>query len=136
MPQSGLDFKAAFQVEKLEGKFWRMVMHIEEDVRKVGPLGNKEVITRKLVPKKEEFEDGYMIYFPQGHSMFVAADDEEQLRRIGVLEQPRLVDMNSGEEVPADIALTPKEIVERSQNNRPRARSTGGLATLSGQEIE
>ena len=41
-----------------------------------------------------------MIYFPQGHSMFVAADDEDQLRRIGVLEQPRLVDMNTGEEVP------------------------------------
>ena len=107
-----------------------MVMHIEEDVRKVGPLQNKEVITRKLVPKKEEFEDGYMIYFPQGHSLFVAADDEEQLRRIGVLEQPRLVDMNSGEEVPSDMALTPKEIVERKQFNRPRAASTGGLSAL------
>ena len=90
MPTSNADFKPAFQVEKMTGKFWRMVMHIEEDVRKVGPLQNKEVITRKLVPKKEEFEDGYMIYFPQGHSMFVAADDEEQLRRIGVLETTAL----------------------------------------------
>ena len=130
-----VDFKPAFQAEKVTGNFTRMVMHIEEDVRKVGPLGNKEVITRKLVPKQEVFHDGYMIYFPQGHSMFVASDDEEQLQRIGVLEQPRLVDMNSGEEVPADIALTPKEIVERKQNNRPRAR-TGGLATLNGEEIE
>ena len=50
-----LDFKPAFQAEKVTGKFFSMVMHIEEDVRKVGPLGNKEVITRKLVPKKEEF---------------------------------------------------------------------------------
>lgn len=131
-----LDFKPAFQAEKVTGNFFRMVMHIEEDVRKVGPLGNKDVITRKLVPKKEEFSEGYMIYFPQGHSMFVAADDEDQLRRIGVLEQPRLVDMNTGEEVPDNLNLTPKEIVERKQMNRPRARTTGGLATLSGQEIE
>jgi hypothetical protein len=130
MPQSSMDFKPAFQAERITGKFWRMVMHIEEDVRKVGPLGNKEVITRKLVPKKEEFEDGWMIYFPQGHSMFVAADDEEQLARIGVLGQPRLVDMNSGEEVPDNLNLSPKEIVERSQNNRPRARSTGGLTEI------
>ena len=35
-----------------------------------------------------------------------------------------------------NLNLTPKEIVERKQMNRPRARTTGGLATLSGQEIE
>ena len=131
-----LDFKPAFQAEKITGNFFRMVMHIEEDVRKIGPLGNKEVITRKLVPKREEFTDAYMVYFPQGHSLFIAADDEDQLRRIGVLAQPKLVDMNTGEEVPDNLNLTPKEIVERKQNNRPRARSTGGLATLSGEEIE
>jgi hypothetical protein len=130
MATSNIDFKPAFQSERVTGKFTRMVMHIEEDVRKVGPLGEKSVITRKLVPKQEEFSEGWMVYFPQGHSIFLAADDEEQLRRIGVLEQPRLVDMNSGEEVPSDIALSPKEIVERSQNNRPRNRSTGGLTEI------
>lgn len=129
MPTSSLDFKPAFQAERVTGKFTRMVMHIEEDVRTVGPLGNKEIITRKLVPKLEEFNDGYMVYFPQGHSIFLAADDEEQLKRIGVLEQPRMVDMNSGEEVPADISLTPKEMVERSTHNRRRG-STGGLTEI------
>lgn len=131
-----LDFKPAFQAERVTGHFTRMVMHIEEDVRSVGPLGNKQVITRKLVPKQEVFTEGWMVYFPQGHSMFIAADDEEQLHRIGVLEQPRLVDMNSGEEVPMDLALSPKEIVERKQFNRPRARATGGLATITDGEIE
>jgi hypothetical protein len=131
-----LDFKPAFQAEKVTGNFTRMVMHIEEDVRNVGPTGNKQVITRKLVPKQEVFHDGYMVYFPQGHSMFIAADDEEQLQRVGVLEQPRLVDMNSGEEVPSSLALSPKEIVERAQHNRPRARATGGLATITDGEIE
>jgi hypothetical protein len=131
-----LDFKPAFQAERVTGKFTRMVMHIEEDVRSVGPLGNKQVITRKLVPKQEEFTEGYMIYFPQGHSMFIAADDEEQLQRVGVLGQPRVVDMNSGEEVPADFALTPKEIVQRAQNNRPRARSVGGLTEVLEGSVE
>jgi hypothetical protein len=127
MPQ--LDAKPAFQAEKVTGNFFRMVMHIEEDVRKIGPLGNKEVITRKLVPKREEIKEGYMVYFPQGHSMFVAADDTEQLTRIGVLEPPRMVDMNSGEEIPNQYNLTPKEIVENSQR-RARPRMTGGLTDI------
>lgn len=124
------DFKPAFQAEKVTGTFMRMVVHIEEDVRKVGPNQDKSLITRKMVPKQDVFTEGYMIYFPQGHSLFVAADDEEQLRRIGVLAPPKLVDMNSGEEVPADLDLTPKQTVERKQNNRPRARSTGGLTEV------
>lgn len=135
MPTATNDFKPAFQAERVTGKFSRMIMHIEEDVRKVGPNGDKSIITRKLVPKKEEFSDGWMIYFPQGHSLFVAADDDEQLQRIGVGDRPKLVDMNSGEEVPDNLNLSPKEIVARAENNRPRAR-TGGLATLSGEEIE
>ena len=91
-----MDFKPTFQCEKVTGTFFRMVMHIEEEVRDVGPLKNKQIIARSIVPKREEFNEGYMIYFPQGHSMFVAADDIEQLQRIGVLEQPQMIDMNSG----------------------------------------
>jgi hypothetical protein len=131
MPTSSTDFKPAFQAERVNGKFTRMVMHIEEDVRKVGPNGDKSIITRKLVPKKEEFSDGWMIYFPQGHSMFVAADDADQLNRIGVGDRPKIVDMNSGDEVPDNLNLSPKEIVEQAQHNRPRAaRSTGGLTEV------
>ena len=124
-----LDPKPAFQAEKITGNFSRMVMHIEEEVRNVGPLGNKQIITRRLVPKREEFSEGYMIYFPQGHSMFVASDDTDQLTRIGVLGSPKVIDMNSGEEIPADYNLTPKEIVEQSQR-RARPRMTGGLTDI------
>jgi len=131
-----LDFKPAFQVEKVTGDFTRVVMHIEEDVRHVGPLKDKAIIARKLVPKVEHFNEGYMIYFPQGHSMFVAADDEDQLRRIGVLESPSMVDMNSGEVLPANYALSPKEIVERKQFNRPRPATRGGLSAIEQGEIE
>lgn len=129
-----IDFKPAFQVERMQGKFKRTVMHIEEDVRDVGPLKNKQIIARKMRPVEEEFTDGYMIYFPQGHSVFVAADDEEQLRRIGVLEKPYTVDMNSGEIVPDHFHLTPKEIVQRKEMNRPRAQ--GGFTQLDEGRIE
>jgi hypothetical protein len=37
-----------------------------------------------------------------------------------VLSDPKLVDMESGETVPLDYNLTPKEIVERKTKNRPR----------------
>lgn len=130
-----IDFKPAFQVEKVTGKFTRMVTHIEEEVREVGPLKNKQIIARKMKPVQEEFTEGYMVYFPQGHSMLIAADDEEQLHRIGVLQKPHVVDMNSGEIVPDNYHLTPKEIVERKQSNRPRAH-TGGFTALDQGEIE
>ena len=131
-----LDFKPAFQAERVTGNFRRTVMHIEEDVRDVGPLKNKQIIARKLVPVVEEFTEGYMVYFPQGHSIFVAADDMEQLQRIGVLETPSLVDMNSGEVLPANYALTPKEVVERAQHNRPRPQMRGGMTELDQGEIQ
>jgi hypothetical protein len=131
---SGTNIKPAFQAEHVTGQFKRMVTHVNEDVRKVGALG-KEVITRTLEQKVETFEDGYMIYFPQGHSIFVAADDLEQLQRIGVFEAPKRIDMESGEEVPDNYNLTPKEIVERAGHNRPRPfsqapRQTGGLTDV------
>jgi len=132
---SNVDFKPTFQAEKVTGTFYRTVMHIEEDIREVGPLKNKQIIARKIVPKREEFYEGYMVYFPQGHSMFVAADDVDQLQRIGVIEGPALIDMNSGELVPPHLVLTPKEIVENRQSNRPRPKQ-GGLATLDGERIE
>jgi hypothetical protein len=125
-----VDLKPAFQAEKVTGKFFRMVIHIQEDIRKVGPLQNKEIVTRKMVPVKEEFTEGYMVYFPQGHSMFVAADDTDTLQRIGIGGPVPIVDMNTGEEVPQNVALTPKELVQRAQMNRPRPRSVGGLSEI------
>jgi len=126
-----VDIKPAFQAEKITGNFTRTVIHIQEDVRQVGALKDKAIITRKMVPVVEEFTEGYMVYFPQKHSVFIAADDTEQLRRVGILEAPPLVDMASGEVVPQDYNLSPKELVQRSEV-RSRGRSTGGLATLEG----
>jgi hypothetical protein len=130
------DFKPTFQAERVTGKFKRTVMHIVEDVREVGPLKNKQIIARRLETIEEEFNEGYMVYFPQGHSMFIAADDTEQLLRVGVTKTPQMVDMESGEIVPNDYNLSPKEIVERKQLNRPRPAMHGGLSAIEQGEIE
>jgi hypothetical protein len=130
------NIKPAFQAEKITGKFKRTITQIVEDVRMVGPLKDKSIIARKMVPIEEEFSEGYMIYYPQGHSIFVAADDTDQLMRLGVLDDPRYVDMDSGEEVPDGYNLTPKEIVQRKERNRPRPVTQGGLTALDQGEIE
>jgi hypothetical protein len=129
MADQKINIKPEFQVEKVEGKFTRTITRIIEDVRLVGSKdAERKIITRKMVPETETFTEGFMIYFPQGHSMFVAADDTEQLIRIGVFNDPKLIDMESGEVVPEDFDLTPKQIVERKTRNRPRpASQTGGI---------
>ena len=130
-----LNIKPAFQAEKITGNFKRTVMVIEEDVRMIGPLKDKSIITRTMKPVIQEYNEAYMIYFPQGHSIMVAADDTEQLMRIGVLDDPKMVDMETGEEVPANYNLTPKEIVQRSERNRPRPMQDGLTALDQGDVI-
>lgn len=118
-----------FQVEEVTGNFKRNVTVIKETTttRLIGGV-EKHFTTRKLVNEVEEFKDGYMIWYPQGHSIFVAADDTDQLTFLGVMRDPKLVDLESGEEVPEGYNLTPKEIVQRKERNRPRSASTGGIA--------
>lgn len=128
-----VDIKAEFQVEKVTGTFKRTITNLEETHTKRMIGGVERILTtRKMVPVEDVFTEAYMIYFPQGHSMLVAADDEEQLMRIGVLRDPKLVDMESGEDVPEGFSLSPKEIVERKQRNRPRNSTQGGIAAALG----
>lgn len=129
---SGFEPKPAFQVEKVTGKFTRMTTRFAEDIKVITNAAGVErkVITRRMVHEPEHFDEGYMVYMPQGHSIFVAVDDEEQINRLGLLGHPVIVDMNSGEVVPDDYNLSPKEIVDRKQRNRPRPATQGGLSDL------
>lgn len=127
-----LDIKPAFQVEKVTGNFTRTITFLEETHTTRLVAGVERILTtRKMVPKQDTFTEGYNIYYPQGHSLFVAADDVDQLTFLGVLQDPKRVDMESGEEVPDNFDLTPKEIVERKQRNRPRG-TQGGIAAALG----
>ena len=118
-----------FEVERITGQFSRPISRIVQDVKEVGHLGDKKkIVTNRIEHDTEMFTDGYMLYFPQGHSMMVAADDTDTIRRLGILRDPRVVDMESGEVVP-DGYLSNKELVARRESNRPRP-STGGLTNI------
>lgn len=122
----------AWQAERITGDFTRDITRIVEDVRIInGANGERKIITRRMVKEKEKFTDAIMLYFPQGHSMMIAADDHEQLIRLGVMRDPKLVDMESGEEAPPEFHMTPKDVVEASQQVRRRNTTTiGGLTEL------
>lgn len=89
------DIKPCWEVEELEGEVERMVIDYSNDKDGVSQRSEK-MITEPA---------GYMVYFPQGHSIRVrnAADLEE----MGLTNDVRLIDMNTGEpfEPPQSMSL-------------------------------
>lgn len=77
---------------------------------------NKEKGGFDYTVEKKDF--GYMVYFPQGHSIRVST--KEELRRLGFDRQPGLVNMEDGEEVQPDMSLSPKAVVQRNTKTRPK----------------
>lgn len=62
-----------------------------------------------------EVTGGYMVYFPQGHSIFVESD--EKLAALNLDDEPRLVDLTTGEEVPEEF-MSVKRLVETKTSRR------------------
>jgi hypothetical protein len=50
--------------------------------------------TGRIVHKEVEVKGGWMVFFPQGHSIHV--NDENELKRLQFHEDPDLVDMQEG----------------------------------------
>lgn len=102
----------------------------------VEPVAERKIIERVAVREESEdangkkrahlrFEtkeriirDGYMVYFPAGHSIFV--ESHAMLVKLGLAGAPTVVDMNTGEEVPIQETLSPKQLVERNTRTRGR----------------
>jgi len=93
-----------------------------------GKGGEKARVTRDMRPQEQTYQNAYDVFFPQGHSIRIPADDEEQLRRVGVLKPVPFVDMETGEVVNVGAAMTPRQIVAAKTRNR----STGGIAAAMG----
>lgn len=122
----------AFEAEKVTGEFYRTVIHIEKIEKRVGKDGEIIRYERRLVPYKEKYTEAYDVYFPQKHSVRIAADNAEELGRLGIIDSPPLVDMSTGDIVDGNNYTTsPKALVEQSLV-RSRGRKIGGLATLDG----
>lgn len=93
-----------FEVEVLEGKVERTMTSFEDGVLKT---------------KVVEEEAGYMVYFPQGHSIRVR--NYTELKRMGLHTAPGLVDMESGDEMQAPQVRSLKSQVEsRTKPSRSR----------------
>lgn len=114
----GVDVQPRFEVEfvdemvtDLKHKYIRPEKDKEGTVIKAGHFETEEV----------EAPFGYMVYFPQGHSLRVKS--LEELRRLGFHRQPGLVDMESGEVIKEDTeTLSLKDRVLR-KTSAPRARA-------------
>jgi hypothetical protein len=97
--------RKAFEVEPL-GELHKHKIVVQE--------WNKDA--RKFTPVEKEIVGGYMVYFPQGHSMFI--ESEEQLQRLGLNSVSGLVDMDTGMNVDD---INPESIRERIES---RARGS------------
>lgn len=65
--------------------------------------------------EEEVTADGYMAYFPQGHSIFI--EDDKTLALYGLDKDPGLVDMESGDDVPG-VANLKNRVTGKTRNIR------------------
>lgn len=102
------------QTQNIRAKF-----EVEEvgEHKRVARVGKRATdgITKGLVFTEEVIvvPRAWDVYFPGGHS--VRIEDEKEMYRLGYMNRPPMIDMETGEEVPdSALPLSPKEIVKRN----------------------
>jgi hypothetical protein len=102
-------------------------MKLKFEVEEIGPykrtqrVGKRATdgITKGLVFSDEavEYPGAWVVYFPSGHSIRV--ESIEEMQRLGYMEPPPVIDMETGEEVMSSgHTLSPKEVVKRATAER------------------
>ena len=113
----GMDIKPRFETEDISAKKF---------IRTIASHNGKTFSF-----EKKDDKCGYMVYFPQGHSIHVRTTEE--LKRLGFHRQAGLIDMESGEEVPMSMNRSLKEHVVRK--TKP-SRGAASEETLEGLQAE
>lgn len=105
------NLKLKFEVEEL-GEYTRK--------QRVGVRAS-DGITKGLVfaDKVVTIPCAWQVYFPGGHSIRV--ESKEEMIRLGYMDPPPVVDMETGEEVQMVDTLSPKEIVRRQTQQSRRS---------------
>jgi hypothetical protein len=122
------NIKPRFEVHKLKGKRNRKFVSpkIERDA-KGEPVLNKEG-NNKLLGGFDEIEEsvnaGWMVYFPNGASVHVWT--EEEMKRQGFLNEPSLVNMDTGDDMGAASGQSLKSRSEQL-SNRGRSYTSANL---------
>ncbi len=96
------NIRRAFQVESLKGKVKTTITEVEK-------LENGSSVFHK---REVEAPAGFMVYFPQGHSIRV--ESQEQLERLGFAGHSGMVDMDTGDFVEDASPTDLKSVVERA----------------------
>jgi hypothetical protein len=110
--------RRAYEVERIESHT------LVEQVAQFEDTGEKDKRGRPInrfigfKKQKREVKDGYMVYFPRGHSIYV--ENEDALKRLNFDVEGGLVDMATGLPVPPDAIEPPslKEVVARATQSR------------------
>lgn len=114
-----------YEIEEVEGavvnmKVFRYVPELDEEEK---PVRDENGRIRKVRTEKvENIAEGqkvYNVYFPQGH--FIQVVGEQSLKDLNLDGEPKLVDMNSGEEVPEGFNSL-KALVASKTHSRRRAK--------------
>lgn len=101
------NFKLKFEVEEVAPYKRMRRVGVRAEAPATGLIFKDEVV---------EMPGAYMVYFPSGHS--VRIESKQEMIRLGYMDAPPIVDMETGEEVPMTDTLSPKEIVRRATANR------------------
>lgn len=108
-----------FEVEKINGNFTRIVHRlVVQEVKVLGPGGERTVTTRSITPQEETFKEAYMVYMPNGSSILVACDDHEQINRLGFLDEQNQRVSLSDDFTDDGVVVSPKQIVLKNTRNR------------------
>lgn len=110
------------QAKRVMGKFVRTIMVFDENVEEVtGANGvTRKIVTRKMRPVEEEYNEAIDVFFPQGHSLRFRADDTKSLERYGILMAQPIIDMETG-----DVIAAPSLDLESVVKSKTRSRQLG-----------
>ena len=107
--QQQQDIKPAFEIEALEGTEKVTRSYFDDGV---------------LKNVKEDVPKGWNVYLPSGQSLRIR--DKKEMHRLGLLEVPELLDMESDEPV-AQPKMSLKTAVRRKTKSRKKPSATSGV---------
>lgn len=107
--------RKAFEVHKIKKHTITERVAVFEDTGEKKPNGKPITQYMGIEEKQRVVENGFMVYFPRGHSFFV--ENVAELARLGLHHEGGLVDMQTGEyvdEVQDPRTLSLKDFVNRT----------------------
>jgi len=111
------NIKPRFEIERLSGTRMRKIASPKADPKRKNKDGSA-VLLGGFDYEDIEVDAGWMVYFPSGSSIHVWT--EEEMKRQGFLNDPHLVNMETGDDA-GPIANTSLKAKSEQVSNRSRS---------------